>query len=115
MGNAFTAALTAAVAITAPAYADVGDFLSQYELVKQYCYAAAGDRLVVGLVTEPLFTLSGITQYTRTLEKELSEYFGYREVAVTFDTDLFYRIKKLGADADEASVEAIIETARKRR
>lgn len=109
------AALTATVAITAPVQADIGDFLSGYRLVDKYCYATAGDCLVVGLVTEPMFTLSGITEYTRTLEKELSQYFGYREVAVTFDTDLFYKIKKLGENADEDSVRSIIDTVRKRR
>ena len=115
MNTAFLAALTASFAVTAPAYADIGEFLSDYKLVKQYCYAAAGDCLAVGLMTEPMFTLSGITEYTRTLEKELSQYFGYAEVALTFDTDLFYRIKKLGANADEESVRSIIETAKKRR
>lgn len=109
------AALTASVAITAPVQADLNDFLSEYKLVKQYCYAAAGDCLVVGLLTEPLFTISGITEYTRTLERELSDYFGYKEVAVTFDTDLFYRIKKLGNEADEETVRNIIQTAKKRR
>ena len=115
MNTAFLAALTASFAVTAPAYADIGEFLSDYKLVKQYCYVAAGDCLAVGLMTEPMFTLSGITEYTRTLEKDLSQYFGYAEVAVTFDTDLFYRIKKLGANADEESVRSIIETAKKRR
>ena len=96
MDTFIIAALTASVAIVAPAYADIDGFLKDYKLVKEYCFAGAGDYLAVGIVSEPIFTLSGITAYTRELEKALSENFGYKEVAVTFDTDLVYRIGKIG-------------------
>lgn len=115
MDTVIAAALTATVALVAPAYADVDAFLKDYKLVKEYCYTAGGDCLAVGLITEPLFTLSGITAYTRELEGALADNFGYKEVVVTFDTDLVYRIRKLGNTADEAEVRQLIETARKRR
>lgn len=115
MDTFILAALTAGVVAVAPAYADVDSYLHDYKLVKEYCFAGAGDYLAVGLVSEPIFTLSGITAYTKELEKALSENFGYKEVVVTFDTDLVYRIGKLGKDCDENAVKEIIETARKRR
>lgn len=115
MDTFIIAALTASVAIVAPAYADMDGFLKDYKLVKEYCFAGAGDYLAVGIVSEPIFTLSGITAYTKELEKALSENFGYKEVAVTFDTDLVYRIGKIGKDCDENDVKQIVETARKRR
>ena len=115
MDTFIVAALTSPIALVAPAYADVGDFLADYKLVRQYNYSAAGDYLAVGLITEPMFTLTAITEYTRELEKALSENFGYKEVVVTFDTDLVYAIKKLGTSGDERSVRHIVEIARKRR
>lgn len=115
MNTLIIAALSATQAIVASAYAEIDDFLSEYKLVKEFCYTASDDCLAVGLITEPLFNLSGITQYTKQLEKELCEKFGFKDVAVTFDTDLVYRIKKLGKEADSETVKSIIETARKRR
>lgn len=114
--NAFIiAALAAPQLIVASAYADINGFLAEYPLVKEFCYASSGDYLAVGLISEPMFTLSGITRYTKELENELAQKFGFREVAVTFDTDLVYAIKKLGGNADENAVKNIIDTARKRR
>ncbi len=115
MNTFILAALTASVATIAPAYADIDSFLGDYKLIKDYRYACAGDYLAVGVVSEPIFTLSGITAYTKELEQALSENFGFKEVAVTFDTDLVYVIGKLGKDCDENAVKEIVETARKRR
>ncbi len=115
MDTFILAALTACVATVAPAYADVDSFLQDYKLVKEFSYTASSDCLAVGLISEPMFTLSGITAYTKELEKALAENFGFKEVVVTFDTDLVYRIKKLGRTSDDATVRQIIEAARKRR
>lgn len=114
MNALIIAALTASVATYAPAYADVGEYLDGYRLVESYCYTACDENFAVGLVTKPLFTLSGINAYIKELEQDLKSVFGFENVVVTLDTDLIYRIKKAGAEGGE-EVEKIIETARKRR
>lgn len=115
MNTFLIAAITAPVAIVNPAYADIDSFLADYKLVEQFCYTACEDYLAVGLITQPMFTLSGITAYVKELENTLAERYGYKEVVVTFDTDLVYRIKKLGKEGDADAVRQIVETARKRR
>ena len=115
MNTFIIAAMSVPVALIQPAYADLDSFLSDYKLVEEYSYTWPGDYIAVGLITQPMFTLSGITAYTKELEKKLREEFGYKDAVVTFDTDLVYRIKKLGKEGNERDVLQIIETARKRR
>ena len=115
MNTFIVAALTAPVAIVAPAYADLDSFLSDYKLIEEFCYCASEDYLVVGLITQPMFTLSGITNYVKELESALAEKYGIKEVAVTFDTDLVYAIKKAGKEGENDRVLHMIQTVRKRR
>lgn len=105
----------AAQAVVCPTYADVEDFLQSYDLVEEYCYTVSGDNIAVGLITQPIFTLSAITRYTRDLENALKQKFGFADAVVTFDTDLIYRIKKTGNCGDAETVKQIMQTARNRR
>lgn len=104
-----------ASSISTPCYQSVEDYLKSIELIEDFCFASDGDKIVVGVVTKPIFTLTGIANFIKNLENDLVQNFGYKEVGITFDTDLVYKIRKLQNSPDSEKISQIIDTIKKRR
>lgn len=65
---------------------------------KAVCYNMANGEVLVGVLTEPLFSLSERLTLGKTIENTVAEITG-KNVYVTLDTDLFVQISKCKDDA----------------
>lgn len=80
-------------------------YVDEQPLVQQSVCAVADDAIVVGILSEPIFSRSEREAFVQTLAQSVRERFG-KPVYVTLDTDLYYRISKCG-DADAENIRAI--------
>lgn len=76
---------------------------------KAACYVMENGEVLVGVLTEPLFSLSERLTLTQTIEKVVTEITG-KQVFVTLDTDLYIQISKCKDEIQANSIKQLICT-----
>ena len=93
-------------------YASAEGYLASLDAVTAWRIAAADDRIVVGLMTRPMFSLSQKREFLDKVRADLIE-LGYVRAEVTTDADLYYRIASADGDRDE--IEQLCDGIARRR
>ena len=96
-------------------YVGVESFLASFENVTGWTYSASGkDAIIVGLKTVPMFSLTARRAFFDDVREGLLA-MGYARAEVTDDADLVYEIGKTGQEADPDAVNALCDSAARRR
>lgn len=96
-------------------YVGVESFLASFENVTGWTYSASGkDAIIVGLRTDPMFSLTARRAFFDDVREGLLA-MGYARAEVTDDADLVYEIGKTGHEADPGAVNALCDSAARRR
>lgn len=81
--------------------------LSVGKIRQAVCYELKNGEVLVGALTEPLFSLSERLILMQDIEKKVNEITG-KKVYVTFDTDLFVAISKCKDDEKAGKLKELI-------
>ena len=73
---------------------ELTDFVCGYEGIEQAYCVVYDDIALVAAKTQPFFTRSEKEAFREKLTEDIKEKFGYREVVVSTDSDIFYLAKK---------------------
>lgn len=74
---------------------------------KAVCYNLASGEVIVGVLTEPLFSLSERLTLKQKIEQSVAE-ITQKDVFVTLDTDLFVQISKCKDEATAQEIKQLI-------
>lgn len=106
-----------AVAAQGGGFAELNAFVEEDAQTQSAQCLVCDDIALVGVITLPIFGRAQRFAYIQAQSERIKERYGYREVVVTFDTDLYYEIKKLTTREtfDKSLARALIRTAKVRR
>lgn len=106
-----------AAAVQTGAFEELNRFVAQDAQTQSAQCLVCDDVALVGVITLPLFGRTQQLAYTQAQTQRIKEKYGYREVVVTFDSDLYYAIKKATAaeSLDKTFARELIRTAKVRR
>ena len=74
---------------------DVELILSQNAQIDSYTVLIWGNKLLVGVIPHPLYSRTQREELSARIKSDINDAYGFEEVLVSFDTDVFYEINKL--------------------
>ncbi len=96
-------------------YVGVEGYLASLDNVTGWSYSASGnDAIIVGLSTGPMFSLTARRAFFDDVRDGLLAT-GFARAEVTADADLVYEIRKTGKEAALDAVNALCDSAARRR
>ncbi|MDE5654862.1 MAG: hypothetical protein K2I46_04565 [Clostridia bacterium] len=69
--------------------------LSQNAQIDSYTVLIWGNKLLVGVLPHPLYSRTQRDALEACIKSDINDVYGFDEVLVSFDTDIFYEINKL--------------------
>lgn len=101
---------------------DIESLVTSNELVNSPECIVYADTVIVALRTEPIFFRSERLKLTEDLKAGIKERYDVREIIITFDKDIYYKITKIDAERAKGVAEekirndiiSLIETVRYR-
>ncbi len=96
---------------------DIESIVSSNDLV-EYCTAYVWkNRVLVGLISKPLFSRTQRTQLEESIKQAILNEYGFEEALISFDMDVIYEISKLNktSNADDKDVAALFYSVKVRR
>ncbi len=69
--------------------------LSQNAQIDSYSVLIWGNKVLVGVLPHPLYSRTQRDALETSIKSDINDVYGFEEVLVSFDTDIFYEISKL--------------------
>ncbi|MEG1535729.1 MAG: YhcN/YlaJ family sporulation lipoprotein [Clostridia bacterium] len=115
MGNIFVVSCIIAGCF-APANVNIANAVLAQPKIEQTQIVARGDELFVGIITQPLFTLSEKQKLVESIATDIKQKFSYTNVIVSTNCDLFHKAKKINSQpiANPVDIENLFLLAKAR-
>lgn len=95
----------------------VESILSQNSLIESCCAIVFNNKAVIGVVPYPLYGRSQRKALEEAIKADVESAYGFDDVAISFDMDIFYQINKFNKQGDisQMEFESLIRSVKVRR